>query len=168
MPSTNRRARGAGLAGELQRALAQEELFLEYQPIFRIDTGHIEGVEALVRWMHPERGRLPPGAFIPVANETGLIKELGYYVLRKGLADFARLRQRNGSRHSFWLSVNVSPVQLLSDDFACHVGTVLREMGASGDELVLEVTEDVLTPSISKVGEKGEQLPIIGLSRRTC
>lgn len=107
--------RGAGLAEELQRALAQEELFLEYQPIFRIDTGHIEGVEALVRWAHPERGRLPPGAFIPVANETGLIKELGYYVLQKGLADFARLRQRNGSRHSFWLSVNVSPVQLLSD-----------------------------------------------------
>jgi EAL domain-containing protein (putative c-di-GMP-specific phosphodiesterase class I) len=142
--------KGTDLAEELHRALIQEELFLEYQPIFRIDTGHIAGVEALVRWAHPEHGRLLPGAFLPAANETGLIRELGYYVLQRALKDFERFCAEGAVPQGFWLSVNVSPLQLLSDDFACNVEVILQQSDASGDALVLEITEDALTPDVSQ------------------
>ncbi|MFT3767452.1 MAG: EAL domain-containing protein [Minicystis sp.] len=122
---------------DLRRAVERQEFFLEYQPVVSIATGAIVGVEALVRWRHPERGVVPPGVFIGVAEETGLIVPLGRWVLREACA---MLKRRGGG---FSLSVNVSARQLFRDELVDDVAAALSESGIDPASLVLEVTESI-------------------------
>ncbi|APR81761.1 diguanylate cyclase/phosphodiesterase (GGDEF & EAL domains) with PAS/PAC sensor [Minicystis rosea] len=151
-------AASLGLRLELRRAVERQEFFLEYQPVVSIETGAIVGVEALVRWRHPERGIVPPGVFIGLAEETGLIVPLGRWVLREACAMLAR---RGGG---ISLSVNVSARQLFRDELVDDVASAIAQSGIDPRSLVLEVTESIALeerqPILFALRELGVRLSI--------
>ena len=130
----------ANLQTDLERAIESDELLLEYQPIFEIGSGRTIAVEALVRWDHPERGRLWPAGFIGVAEESDTIVKLGRWVLEAACRD-ARRWQDELSGADLTVSVNVSARQLTQADFAEGVLEVIRASGVRPQAIALEVTE---------------------------
>jgi diguanylate cyclase (GGDEF)-like protein/PAS domain S-box-containing protein len=124
---------------DLRHALmADDEFHLVYQPQVRLSTNQIVGMEALIRWTHPDRGLIPPSEFIPVAEETGLIVQLGEFVLRR--ACFEALKWPESVR----VAVNLSPIQIRSRDLVSIVTGVLAEAGIAANRLELEITEALL------------------------
>ena len=126
------------LESELRTALAEAEFILHYQPILNLSDNTISCAEALVRWQHPHRGVVPPGEFIPVAEEIGLIVPLGEWVLRKACADAAK-----------WpgdvkVAVNLSPIQVASANLVPTVVNALASSGLPACRLELEITESVM------------------------
>lgn len=133
-----RRATGRLQAeADLRRALTSGELRVFYQPIMDTATEHMCGVEALVRWEHPERGLLPPSEFIPLAEETGLIVPLGAWVLRTARHDVSRWPLPEG----FHLAVNLAVPQLQQEDLIDTVTAVLDQTGLAPSRLWVEITE---------------------------
>lgn len=126
------------LEAELRVALRQEEMRLEYQPRFDVQSGQLMGAEALVRWQHPIRGYLPPDGFVSVAEEAGLIVPLSDWVLRK-----ACLEAKGWAENTF-VSVNLSPIEFKRSDLVARIERVLAETGISPARLELEVTESVM------------------------
>ncbi|OLB78093.1 MAG: hypothetical protein AUI14_14050 [Actinobacteria bacterium 13_2_20CM_2_71_6] len=137
-----RRVRGerARLATGLRRALADDGLGLQFQPIVDLVSGGVHAVEALLRWTPPGRGPVSPGEFVPVAEETGLIVPIGGWVLDHAL----RQGRQWYERHEVAMSVNVSALQLSAPDFADRVLDSLHRSGMPGSGLILELTESVL------------------------
>ncbi|GIF23141.1 GGDEF-domain containing protein [Paractinoplanes tereljensis] len=133
---------------ELQQALADRTLHVAYQPIVALGERRVAGVEALARWQHPQHGIVAPDEFIPVAERAGLIAELGLLVLRRACAEFAAWP---GSQ-STYLSVNVSPSQMLDASFPSKVAATLYEVGLRPTQLVLEVTENALADESEVIG----------------
>jgi diguanylate cyclase (GGDEF)-like protein/PAS domain S-box-containing protein len=127
---------------EIRRGLREEEFVLHYQPQVSLETGRIVGVEALVRWRHPELGLLPPGDFIPLAEQTGLIVKLGDWVLRSACRQ-ARRWQRDGLP-PVTVSVNVSARQFRERDWVSHVAAALTESDLDPHWLELELTESLI------------------------
>jgi len=134
----------AGLEHDLRGAVARGELRTEYQPIVETHTGRIAGVEALLRWAHPTRGLVTPAELIPIAEQAGLITEIGRWVLEQ------TCRDRQGWQHSrqpddLAISVNVSAHQLMSPDYTATVATVLTDTDTDTEpgRVILEVTESV-------------------------
>ena len=128
---------------ELNQALRRGELVLHYQPLVRLADRTIRGVEALVRWHHPERGLVGPDEFIGTAEDTGLIRCLGVWVLDEACAQLAAWRSA-GLAADLPVSVNLSPRQLDDEALVMRVADVLAEHGLDASALVLEVTETVL------------------------
>lgn len=131
------------LQSELRDAVGRDQLFVQYQPLVQLDTRRVVGVEALVRWRHPERGLVPPVEFIPLAEETGLIVDVGRFVLTRACAE---AKTWSGAPGAPWVSVNVSVGELESKDFVEHVRRVLDATGLPPSSLVLEVTESAVVP----------------------
>lgn len=130
------------LENALRRAVEREELILEYQPSLNVATGSLHGIEALVRWHHPELGLLQPDDFIPLANESGLITEIGKWVLQNACRQ-AKIWHEAG--HSgLTVAVNLSAVQFWQPGLAQTVAEVLAETGMDPQCLELEITESVL------------------------
>jgi EAL domain-containing protein (putative c-di-GMP-specific phosphodiesterase class I) len=128
---------------ELRHALQHDELILHYQPVLDLRSGRLDGVEALVRWQHPQRGLLGPGSFITVAEESGLIEALGAWVLERSCEQMARWREEHlGVTH---VSVNVSSRQLQRADFFARVRQALERNHLPPAALVVEVTESLFT-----------------------
>jgi diguanylate cyclase (GGDEF)-like protein len=127
---------------ELRRALERGELRVHYQPLVELPTRRPVGMEALVRWQHPQRGLIAPGEFITVAEETGLISELGLWVLRESCAQVAVWQQLHGV--PIGLCVNVSGRQIAQPAFAAQVSEIVAASGLARDSLGLEITESVL------------------------
>ena len=127
--------------GELRQALHREELVLHYQPKLQLGTGEITGAEALVRWQHPEHGLLPPGEFVPLAEQTGLIKPLTSFVLRTALE---QTRAWHEAGHDLSIAVNVSERSLLDHGFLIEVGALLSESGVPPHKLEIEITEGAI------------------------
>jgi diguanylate cyclase (GGDEF)-like protein len=123
---------------ELRRALQQNAFELYYQPLFNLERNQISGVEALLRWQHPERGMVAPTEFIPLAEEIGLIVPLGEWVLRQACAEATNWPT------DISVSVNLSPVQFRYEGLVKTVSDVLAETGLSPNRLELEITESVL------------------------
>ncbi len=123
---------------ELREALVHDRFELHYQPLVDLDDNRIKGVEALVRWRHPERGLVNPSAFIPLAEETGLIAPLGDWVLNQACRDAASLPD------DISVAVNVSALQLRNRNFAQSVLLALAASGLKATRLELEITESVL------------------------
>src|SRR6185436_11541819 len=136
---------------ELARALASRSFDVHYQPIVRAEGAAIIGVEALLRWDHPSRGPIPPGTFVPVAEEAGLMPQLGEFVLRRAIADAERWPD-------LYVSVNVSTVQLRDRAFVGLVSTVLQESGFDASRLVLEMTESVLVENPDEITARLQEL----------
>ncbi|MFC0211734.1 putative bifunctional diguanylate cyclase/phosphodiesterase [Paenibacillus chartarius] len=125
----------------LRHALERGEFLLYYQPQVNMSTGVIVGAEALIRWMHPVRGMVAPGEFIPLSEETGLIVPMGDWVLRTALSHWQRWRSLG--MQDLVLSVNLSPKQVLAGGFVEKLAEVLAETGFPPDKLCLEVTEGI-------------------------
>jgi predicted signal transduction protein with EAL and GGDEF domain len=123
---------------DLRQALVNGEFELHYQPLVTLDNNEITGFEALVRWKHPVRGTISPGDFIPVAEETGLIIQLGDWVLRKACEETAAWPE------NLKIAVNLSPAQLKSRNLVQVIVGALAASGMSATRLQLEITESVL------------------------
>ena len=126
------------IESELRRAIAVGELYLEYQPIISLRGGALHGAEALVRWAHPTRGRIGPDRFIAIAEQTGLIVELGAWVMRTAVAAAARWAQ------PLHVAVNISAVQLRDRNIVAVVAGALAASGLSASRLEVEITETAL------------------------
>jgi diguanylate cyclase (GGDEF)-like protein len=148
------------LERDLREAIERRRLALAYQPLFDLRTGAVCGLEALVRWTHPERGPISPGVFVPVAEATGLIVPLGRFVLSEACADTLRLRRR-GSRIP--VGVNVSRRQLDQPHLVEDVRRTLQERGFAASELVLEVTETAVTEDATSTIERLDELRSLGI-----
>jgi diguanylate cyclase len=133
--------RRLALLGELRRAIDQQQLLLHYQPKVDAHTGQVLGVEALVRWQHPEHGLLPPGDFIPLAERTGLITPLTHYVLDAALRQCNAWRQAS---HELAVAVNVSARRLLDLEFPEEVAGLLARWEVPARLLVVEITESTI------------------------
>ena len=133
--------RRLALLGELRRALEQRQLLLHYQPKVDAHTGQLLGVEALVRWQHPEHGMVPPDEFIPLAERTGLIVPLTHYVLDEALRQG---RQWSDAGHELSVAVNVSARRLLDLQFPDEVAALLDRHQVPAELLVIELTESTI------------------------
>ena len=151
----------AAMEEDIRRAIKAEQFMLYYQP--QIDRGHLFGVEALLRWNHPERGFLPPDEFIPLAEETGLILPLGNWVLETACAQIAQWAKRKETAH-ISVSVNISARQIRHPNFVEQVLSVLKRTGANPKNLMLELTESILVENIEDVIGKMTVLKSHGLS----
>jgi diguanylate cyclase (GGDEF)-like protein len=129
------------LEGDLRQAVANDELRLHFQPAFKLDSGEVLGVEALVRWEHPERGLLPPGMFIPLAEESGLILPLGRWVLNEACRQAAAWQKVHPRLQ---VAVNLSGWQLEQPDIVEEVASVIERWQLPPGTLVLELTETIL------------------------
>jgi EAL domain-containing protein (putative c-di-GMP-specific phosphodiesterase class I) len=131
------------LINDLHTALIENQFKVHYQPIIELATGSIQKAEALLRWQHPIHGLIGPSQFISIAEETGLIIEIGDWVFRQAAAQASRLRKDN--LHDFQISINMSPVQFKSnsDNHAAWFA-YLDELGLSGHSVVVEITEGLL------------------------
>jgi diguanylate cyclase (GGDEF)-like protein len=128
----------------LHQAMAHGQLYLAYQPIVELTSGALLGAEALIRWDHPTRGLIPPNAFIPIAEDVGLISAIGRWVLREALGQLAAWRADRTVSEEFWISVNVSPRQLRDPGLPATVDAMLLEYGVPASAVVLEITESVM------------------------
>jgi predicted signal transduction protein with EAL and GGDEF domain len=126
------------LEQDLRQALADDSFELHYQPVVNLQNDEVTGCEALLRWQHPVRGPISPAEFIPVAEDTGLINELGEWVVRTACAEAVTWPDH------VRLAVNVSPVQLKSQTLALKITSALAASGLSPDRLEIEITEAVL------------------------
>jgi EAL domain-containing protein (putative c-di-GMP-specific phosphodiesterase class I) len=133
------------LIGDLRAGLARKEFVLHYQPIVSLsEGGRLVGVEALVRWNHPEHGLLGPGEFIGLAEEGGVIIPLGRFVLREACTQLGRWRSELAEADDLAVSVNVSAMQLHSPNLVEDIAAALADAGLDPHWLILEITESVL------------------------
>lgn len=126
---------------ELRRALDQDQLKLFYQPLIDLKSGEVAGFEALARWTHDDRGEISPTEFIPVAEESGLILQLGRWAMDKAAQTLADWDKVAGEKLPLYVGVNLSAIQVARDDIAGVVASALRSSGLTGDRLSLELTE---------------------------
>ncbi|HEV8018943.1 MAG TPA: EAL domain-containing protein [Steroidobacteraceae bacterium] len=151
------------LEADIGRALAQEEFFLEYQPIVDLGTRSLLGVEALVRWRHPEAGVLMPGRFIHVAEECGQIGKLGRWVLRQACRDFCAWRAAIPGGPGLRLAVNISGRHLQHGELAHDVARALQESGLEPGNLVIELTESTIMYNTDANLERFHRLRDLGV-----
>ena len=126
---------------ELRRALEKDQLTLRYQPLIDLKSGEVAGFEALARWTHADRGEISPAEFIPVAEESGLILQLGRWAMDKATHTLADWDRQAGEKLPLYVGVNLSAIQVARDDIAGVVASALRSSGLTGDRLTLELTE---------------------------
>lgn len=150
----------AKLEDEMRHGIRDHEFVLWYQP--QLDHGKLVGAEALLRWNHPQRGILAPSAFIPLAEETGLIVPLGAMVLETACRQLTKWREQYHGRR-MTIAVNVSPRQFRQTDFADQVRSVLERTGAEPSSLKLEITEGMLLENVEEVIALMKDLKTIGV-----
>src|SRR5256885_2757124 len=126
---------------ELRRALDKDQLRLFYQPLINLKSGEVAGFEALARWTHDDRGEISPTEFIPVAEESGLILQLGRWAMDKAAQTLADWDRETGEKLPLYVGVNLSAIQVARDNIAEMVESALRSSGLTGNRLTLELTE---------------------------
>jgi EAL domain-containing protein (putative c-di-GMP-specific phosphodiesterase class I) len=147
----------------LRQALAEGQLYVAYQPIVRLSTGVPLGAEALVRWVHPDRGQIPPSVFIPVAEATGLIGTLGTWVRREALRQLGVWRTDGTVSDDFYLSINVSAQQFSEPELPLIAASELVEFGVPARVVALEMTESVMVDGSSVTGRVLYELRELGV-----
>ena len=145
------------LRNEIELALAQDAFQLHYQPQVDAQSGQPKALEALLRWPHPERGLIPPSTFIPIAEESRQIGQLGLWVLREAC------REAASWTHPLRIAINVSPLQFQSGDLVETVHAALLHTGLPGNRLEIEITENVLIGDFSRVSSILRRLKALGV-----
>ncbi|WP_077488079.1 putative bifunctional diguanylate cyclase/phosphodiesterase [Sinomonas mesophila] len=154
----------AKTAAELRTALQRDELELVYQPVVDLGSGHAVGVEALVRWNHPTRGVVMPGSFIPIAEDLGLIVDLGRSVLEQAIAQMGAWVDEAPDLPAFTVHVNLSATELRRPGLDRDIGSCLKTYGVHPSRLVLEITETVLMTRGSEEARMLGRLNDLGVS----
>ena len=153
------------LETELSTALKEDQFVLYYQPFISTEDEKAVGLEALVRWQHPEKGMISPSVFIPIAEENGFIKEIGDWVLKEACTQLKKIH--DNVEDDFFVSVNVSPEQFLNKNFVQRIKEILFETGLEAEHLQLEITErttmgniDYTIQSLQKLHDLGVKIAI--------
>lgn len=136
---------------DLRLALVQDQFYLQYQPIVELESGKVHKAEALIRWQHPERGIISPAEFIPIAEETHLIIDIGNWVFQQASRQVACWQKAYGS--DFQISINQSPVQFHGES-SLHWAGDLKYMGLDGHSIVVEITEGLLLDASESVSRQ--------------
>jgi len=155
-------ARRLLLESDLRRAVERDELMLHYQPIVRLLTNELVGAEALVRWEHPTRGLIPPSDFIDLAEETGLIVPLGYWVLETACREAARWHRQNATA-DWKVSINLSARQLRDPDLFDRLDRILTAHELPTRSVQLELTEQALIDDTSQIRERLLAIKSLGI-----
>ncbi len=150
------------LRSELQRAIEREEFVLHYQPIVSLADGRVLGMEALVRWNHPQHGLIPPTDFVPLAEESGLIGDMGRWILEEACRQFAAWTAGSGTAGRY-ISINLSGLQLHRGDFIADLQRVLRQTGIDPGMVLLELTETVLVADTERTITRLRDLAATGV-----
>ncbi|MDH5389361.1 MAG: EAL domain-containing protein, partial [Gammaproteobacteria bacterium] len=136
--------RTLNIENELRRALERKEFCIHLQPIVSTKHNRIIGFESLLRWNNPERGLVPPDEFVPIAEETGLINEIGFWVLQESCRQIKLFNEHFPEHESLYISVNLSPVQFLQKDLITKIDSYLKSISFDTKSLRLEITESIL------------------------
>ena len=150
------------LEGELKRAVERQEWVVYYQPIFSLVSGKPVGAEALVRWLHPQKGIIHPHEFIGVAEETGLILNIGDFVLRTACLQAKAWREAGYPR--FWVSVNISGRQFHDENLTNQVAKILTDTGLTSDGLRLEITESIAIQDMERTIQTLKKMDALGIT----
>lgn len=150
------------LVNSLRKAIEKGEMLLHYQPEVDSVTGSVVGFEALLRWNSPEHGQVPPNKFVPLLEQNGLIQQFGRWVLYEALMFARRLKEAGWGEVR--VAVNVSPHQIISEDFVRFVKVTLMELAIDSNQLELEITESILIDSPDEFGFKLEELRNLGIN----
>ncbi|HEX4980177.1 MAG TPA: EAL domain-containing protein, partial [Ilumatobacteraceae bacterium] len=156
--------RRQSLAASLPLALERDELHLEYQPIVRVASLETAGFEALLRWEHPDLGTILPEEFVPIAETSGLILQIGAWVLERASRQVASWRADERVPPGLWMAVNLSASQLAQPHLADHVEAIIREAGAPAAAIHLEIAESVLMDRIDNALNTIVELQAVGVS----
>lgn len=143
---------------DLRHALLEGEFRVFYQPIINLRSGQLQGFEALIRWLHPDRGWICPDEFIPIAEETGLIVAIGEWVLREACRQKVEWQTQFPIGHKLIMSVNLSGQQLKDPEFLAKIDRILAETGLAGNALKLELTESMLMEDVDAIVIRLSQL----------
>ncbi len=163
-PAHSRHAQRPGLHRALRRALDERQFVLYYQPAIEFSTRRIVGLEALIRWRHPDRGLVPPAEFIPYAEESGMILPIGDWGLAEACGQIQKWREENIYHPSLRICVNLSARQFAREGLADRVEVLLRRFGISSRQLGLEMTESSLIPDAHTAMEVLGNLRSLGVS----
>ncbi len=142
---------------ELRAALEEGQIFVVYQPVLELETLRVAGVEALARWRHPDRGVVPPADFVPLAEETGMIAELGRQVLSRAARQVGAWRRADGLRPDLRMSVNLSAREFRDPELTDRVAAVLEEHDIPPDHFLVEITESAIVQGRERVHELRER-----------
>ncbi len=148
---------------DLSRAIERDEFRVFYQPLVNLHDGHAYGMEALVRWQHPERGLVPPFEFIPIAEETGLIVAIGSWVLHDACRRMRLWHDEAPEREKLTLSVNVSSRQLFDSSFIFELEDALAQSGLDPHTLILEITESIFLEHAQDVSALFDRIKDLGV-----
>lgn len=148
------------MENNLRRGMEREEFVLHYQPQIDVTSGQITGVEALIRWIHPELGIITPAEFIPIAEDTGLIVEIGEWVIREACQEMKRWNEEG---HKLRVAINLSGRQLKERNFVENVLAIVEETGIDPEYLELELTESMLMEASAGIIEKLFDLKAAGI-----
>ncbi len=151
------------LESDLRRGLARGEFQLHYQPIVLLQTGEILGFEALLRWQHPQRGLVSPAEFIPVAEETGLIVPIGWWVFREACHQMRLWQLQFPEYSSLVMSINLSAKQFEQPDLLKQINQIMQETEVAPSSLKLEITESVIMETTEAASAKIMQLQALGI-----
>ncbi len=152
------------LEADLRQGLEYQEFYLHYQPIISLENGGLIGFEALIRWIHPTRGMLSPGEFVAISEETGLIHQLGWFVLQSAVQQLSLWRQKIPKTTSLILNVNISPIQLQQANLPMRLQALIDKTGIPKADLKLELTENALLESDDKRINVLNQLKEMGIN----
>jgi diguanylate cyclase (GGDEF)-like protein/PAS domain S-box-containing protein len=148
---------------DMRRALERDEFILHYQPIVALDNFQLRGFEALVRWQHPERGFISPMDFIPVAEETGMIVQLGEWVMREACRQMHRWQKCFPLDHPLFITVNLSSKQFTQESLISTFAMILQETGVKPQSVKLEITESVVMENVDTATDMLRQLRSLGV-----
>jgi diguanylate cyclase (GGDEF)-like protein/PAS domain S-box-containing protein len=151
------------LESELHRAIAENQLFLAYQPIYDLQTGDLRSVEALVRWKHPEEGLIAPGEFVPIAEESSLILALGDWVMSEACRRFAEWSKMLGEHAPPMISINISRKQFSLVNLPQMIQTTLETYGIDPSRIELEVTEDFFASDVKSAVRSMKAIKALGV-----
>lgn len=148
---------------DLRRAVAMQEFEMYYQPVYKISTGRLSGFEGLIRWNHPERGLTGPAEFIPLAEETGLIVPLGWWIIDQAARAAAVWNSNRDDDDPLTISINLSPRQIALAGVASRISFIVANAGALPGQVIIEITENILLDDSESVAETLQELRDAGM-----